>query len=102
MPNCPTTPSTFITSSKTLPNSSPRRRGWSLRQRNRLSFPRHRHESSGAPIGLRLLDALLGRRDEIPPDVARPIEPCAANQQQARRRGGRHHRRLARLQDDKL
>src|ERR1700681_2075546 len=46
----------------------------SLRQRNELRLvARHRVEAGELPVGLGLLDALLARRHEIPPDMTRSI-----------------------------
>src|SRR5262249_41229761 len=64
------------------------RRGWeraSLGQWNELLIvARHGIEAGELPIGLGLLDALLARGDEVPPDVARPVHRCAAEQHEAR------------------
>src|SRR5262245_40755603 len=44
---------------------------------------RHEGKALGPPIGLGLLDALLGGGDEIPPDVARSIHRMTAQQHEA-------------------
>ena len=44
-----------------------------LGQRDELRIARHLGEAAVAPVGLGLLDALLGRRHEVPPDVARAV-----------------------------
>src|SRR6185312_8913560 len=51
-------------------------------QRDELLVARHPGEAAVLPVGLGLLDALLGGRDEVPPDVARPIHRRAAQQHQ--------------------
>src|SRR6185312_4681171 len=52
----------------------------SFRQRDELAVADHRDEPAGLPIGLGRLDPLRRARDEIPPDMARPIHGRAAEQ----------------------
>ena len=63
-----------------------------LRQRDELALVAgHGVEAAGLPVGLGLLDAVLARGDEIPPDVARAVHRGAADQHDAgvgRRRHG--------------
>src|SRR6266516_7811854 len=55
-----------------------------FRQRDELGFARHRRESSGLPVFLGLLDPLLARGHEIPPDIARAFQCRAAEEHQPR------------------
>src|SRR5262245_65989496 len=68
------------------------RRGWeraSLRQGNELLIVAGDGIEAGElPVGLGLLDALLARGDEVPPDVARPVHRWAAGQDGAREADG--------------
>src|SRR5208282_927725 len=66
-----------------------------LRQRNEFSLARYRREASGFPLLFRLLNALLARGDEIPPDVARALECRAAEEHQPRRPRRRHRDAVA-------
>src|SRR6516165_934520 len=49
-----------------------------LRQRNELVLLRNRRKAARLPVLLGLLDPLLARRDEIPPDVAWTLQRIAA------------------------
>src|SRR6266542_2968871 len=51
-----------------------------FRQRDEFRIARHLGEAAVAPVGLGLLDTLLGRRYEVPPDVARSVDRGAAQQ----------------------
>src|SRR5580658_1416348 len=73
---------------------------WSLRQRDELGFARHRLEPTGFPIGLGLLDALLARGDEVPPDVARTIHGGAADHRDPRGHRRRHGDAVAWLENE--
>src|SRR5215472_8897989 len=45
-----------------------------LRQRNELDFvARHLAEVAGRPFGFGLLDPILARRNEVPPDMPWPV-----------------------------
>src|SRR3954466_5807830 len=69
-----------------------RRIGTIFRQRDELDLVAwHTLEAAFLPLVLGLLDALLARRDEIPPDVTRTVERCAADHRDAARlcRGNR-------------
>src|SRR5262249_60996465 len=55
----------------------------SFRQRDELGVVAgHGVEAGELPVGLGLIDALLARGDEIPPDVARTVHGGAAEQHQ--------------------
>src|SRR5262249_60839954 len=57
----------------------------SLRQRDELLVVTgHGVEAGGLPVRFGLLDALLARRDEVPPDVARPVHGRAAEEHEPR------------------
>src|SRR5262245_33989484 len=59
------------------------------RQRNDLLLVAgHQGETAGAPILLRLRNALRGGRHEVPPDVARSVHRCSAQQDEPRGRRG--------------
>src|SRR5262249_2856445 len=61
--------------------------GLLLRQRDELRVVSwHEREALLAPILFGLLDALLGGRDKIPPDVARAVHRLTAEQHQPRLR----------------
>src|SRR6266849_6395126 len=74
-----------------LRNANGRERGWggSLRQRNEFVFIRNVREAARLPVLLGLLDSLLARGDEIPPDMAWAFQRIAAEEH--------HPRRLCRL-----
>jgi len=60
----------------------------SLRQGDEFArVARHGGKATSFPIGLGGVDAVLGRGDEIPPDMPRPIHRLAAEQHEARLRG---------------
>src|SRR5437588_9339223 len=57
-----------------------------LRQRDELDLvARHAGEFSFAPFVLGLLDALLARGNEVPPDMAGAVERCATDHRDAAR-----------------
>lgn len=65
-------------------------RGSVIRQRDALVLvARDEPEAALAPVGLGLLDALGAARHEVPPEVARPVERLAADDDEARRDLGR-------------
>src|SRR5438067_1794272 len=75
----------------------------SLRQRNELALvARHDVEAALLPFGLGLLDALLARGDEIPPDVTRPVHRGAADEDDARVGRSRDRETVARAEDQEL
>src|SRR5882757_5191108 len=62
-----------------------------LRQWNELGLVAGNDvEAALLPFGLGLLDPLLARRHEIPPDVARALHRGSADQNDARLAAGRH------------
>src|SRR5262245_3336801 len=63
---------------------------------------RHERKALGPPIGLGLLDALLGGGDEIPPDVARSIHRIATQQHEARLRQSQDRDTVSRLENQQL
>jgi hypothetical protein len=71
-----------------------------FRQRDELALARHRVEAARFPIRLGLLDALLARGDEVPPDVARAIHGGPADHRQPRRRERRDGDAVAGLEDE--
>src|SRR5215471_14328272 len=73
-----------------------------VRKGDELDFvPRHLAEMTGFPVRFGLLDALLAGRNEIPPDMARPIHRRAAeDDEMGVGRGGNRHG-VARLEDQK-
>src|SRR6185312_15016054 len=60
----------------------------SFRERDELGFADHRDEPAGLPIGLGRLDPLGRARHEIPPDMARAVHGCAAEQHEPGAFGG--------------
>src|SRR5262249_52278077 len=70
----------------------PRRpNGLAIRQRNELHFvARHDIETRGLPVSLCLLDAVLARGHEIPPDVTWPFERGTADNGDMALRHGFH------------
>src|SRR5262249_7039224 len=56
-----------------------------LRQRNELVLLRNCRKTPGFPVLFGLLDPLLAGGDEIPPDVARPLQCIAAQEHHSRR-----------------
>src|SRR5215510_932153 len=74
-----------------------------LRQRDELLLvTRHERKALGPPIGLGLLDALLGGGDEIPPDVARSIHRITAQQHEARLCQRQDRDTISRLENQQL
>src|SRR5882762_11075407 len=71
-----------------------------FRQRNELALARHGVEAARFPIRLGLLDALLARGDEVPPDVAWAVHGGPANHRQPRRRECRYGDAVAGLEDE--
>src|SRR4030088_852710 len=71
-----------------------------FRQWDELALARHRVEAARFPIRLGLLDALLARGDEVPPDVARAIHGGPADHRQPRRRERRYGDPVAGLEDE--
>ena len=69
---------------------------------NSLLVARHDVEAARLPVGLGLLDALLARGDEVPPDVARAVHGGAADEHDARVARRRHRDGVAGPQDQQL
>src|SRR5580693_7871717 len=59
---------------------------WYGRQWNEFRIARHMAKSPFAPILFRLLDAISGTGDKVPPNVPRAIQRGTAEQQQLHRR----------------
>src|SRR5215471_18064733 len=72
-----------------------------FRQRNEFGLVRHRRESTRLPILFRLLDAFFARGDEIPPDVARPLQGGAAEEHEPRAPQCAHGDPVAGTEDQK-
>src|SRR3569832_2769914 len=74
-----------------------------LGQRDELQFvARHLAEMAGLPVGLRLLDPVLPRRHEIPPEVPWPVHRRAAEDDEMRVGRGRHRGGVAGLEHEEL
>ena len=67
----------------------------SVRQRDELALAGNVGETTCAPIGLRLFDALLGPGHEIPPDIARAFHRLATENDDAGAAYGRYGHLLA-------
>src|SRR5256885_16931878 len=74
-----------------------------LRQRDELELiARHAGEFAFTPFVLGLLDALLARGNEIPPDMTRTVERCATDHRDAARLRRGQRDLIGRAKNEKL